>query len=57
MIIYFPPFASSPIGHFSFVLSHDNGEFYLVDPVLSPNKIIKFEKKIQFFLKNGVVLR
>lgn len=57
MIIYFPPFASSPIGHFSFVLSHDNGEFYLVDPVLGPNKIIKFEKNTIFFKEwSGIAL-
>ena len=40
-----------------FVLSHDNGEFYLVDPVLSPNKIIKFEKNTIFFKEwSGIAL-
>lgn len=57
MIIYFPPFASSPIGHFSFVLSHDNGEFYLVDPALNPNKIIKFDRNSIFFKEwSGIAL-
>lgn len=57
MIIYFPPIGNSSIGHFSFMFSHVNNGFYLADPALNPNSIIKFDIDTIFFKRwSGIVL-